>query len=341
MKEILIEAYQNPNMKFCYFTAQNDETIAKRLNTEQWDWTPQRTINIEPYYWNTHTIAMAFSCGRVFTSEGNEWIKPLISNPEDVHHVKIPDIYSGRTGEILKLAAKLKNESSEDTLIRLPDIQSPLGVCELMWDQSFYLNLLTNLDEIKILLDKISQFIISYIKEFQAILGDRYNPACHPHLWSDPDGYYISDDANSMVSPEMHLELSINYINWITSEIGPLFYHTCTLTDQYLDNIKKLNNVKAINWSTGTSMDPAEIIKHFSGEVLLAPHLGLNIHKEECLLNLKTEFNDEVEVFKYFLDNMLPTTMMNIVLHDNLLDNVKKVEQIYTLFKEYCYLPNS
>ena len=165
MIEILKEAYQNPNRKFCYFTAKNDETIAKHLNIKQWDWTPQRTINIEPYYWNTHTIAMTFGCGRVFTSEGKEWIKPLISNPEDVYDVKIPNIYSGRTGEILKLAVKLKNESSEDSLIRLPDIQSPLGVCELMWDQSFYLNLLTNLDEIKILLDKISQFIISYIKE--------------------------------------------------------------------------------------------------------------------------------------------------------------------------------
>jgi hypothetical protein len=339
MKKRLLDAFNNPTTKFCYYTGQNNPDISKMFNISQWDWTPQSTINIEPHYWKTHTIPLAFGCKKKLTSEGNEWISPLITHPDQVYDIQIPDIYSGRTGEILNEGINLMKNHPEDVLIRLPDVQSPLGICELMWDQAFYLHLITNPDQIKVLLDKITIFIINYVKEFQSILGERYNPACHPHLWSDPCGYYISDDANSMVSPDMHMELSIDYINRITEELGPVFYHTCTLTDQYLENILKVKNMKCLNWSAGTSMDPAKIIEIFSGKVLLAPHLGLNIHEEENILNLEYSFDDEISVFKYFLDSMKANTTMNIVLHESLFENRDKIIRIYNLFKKYGYIP--
>jgi hypothetical protein len=339
IREKLLKAYRYPEKKFCFFTGQNDSRLCEALGKKQWDWTPQKTINIEPYYWNTHTIPLTFGCRKVETSEGKEWISPMIGDPSQVFDINIPDIYDGRTGEILRLAEKIMKNSPQDSLIRLPDVQSPLGVCELMWDQSFYMCLLTNLDEIKVLLDKVTEFIIAYIREFQSILGKRYNPACHPHLWSDPEGYYISDDVNSMVSPEMHSELSVEYINRITDELGPVFYHTCTLTEPYLDNIKKVKNIKALNWSTGTSMDPAKIIKQFSGKVLLAPHLGLNIHTEGGIINLDHEFRDEIDVFKYYLDNMTDSTTLNIVIHESLFDEIEKVLEIYKLLYDYGYTP--
>ncbi len=343
MKKKIIQklnnALENPTNKFCFYTGQNVPKIADALEIEQWDWTPQPTANIEPYYWNTHTIALAFGCQPKFTSEGREWIEPLITKLEQVHDIAVPDLYAGRTGEILNLARKMMRDLPADTLIRLPDIQSPLGVCELMWDQSFYIALLSNPDEINILLNKVTTFIIDYVNELKAILGKRYNPACHPQLWSDPAGYYISDDANSMVSPEMHYPLSVEYINKITADCGPVFYHSCTFSDPYIDNIKKVNNKKAINWSTGTSMNPAKIMKIFSGETLLAPHLGKGIHEEAGMIKLGMGFQDEVDVFKYFLDSMVDNTTMNIVIHESLFDDIDTMKRIYRLFHEYGYTP--
>lgn len=335
----LQRAYQNPTEKYCFYTGQNDSKICAALGLSQWDWTPQPTANIEPYYWNTHSIPLAFGCKQKYTSENREWVEPLITNAEHVNDIKVPDLYHGRTGEILAIAKKMVNDLPDDTLIRLPDIQSPLGVCELMWDQSFYIELLMNPDSVHALMDKVTDFIIRYVQEFKAILGNRYNPACHPQLWSDPVGYYISDDSNSMVSPEMHYKLSVDYINRITDECGPVFYHSCTFTEPYIDNIKKVKHKKEINWSVGTSMDPAKIIEAFSGQVLLAPHLGKNIHKEEGIINLKKEFRDEVDVFRYFLDSMRADTTMNIVIHEGLLEDIDLMKRIFGLFQEYGYTP--
>lgn len=339
MINMLQQAYEKPTQKFCFFTGENNARISKALGLKQWDWTPQPTVNIEPFYWNTHTIALAFGCKAVKTSEGREWIEPLITDPSQVEDIEIPEIYAGRTGEILNLAKKMAVKFPEDSLIRLPDIQSPLGVCELMWDTNFYLALLTNPVEMKVLLEKITTFTIRYIKEFQHILGARYNPACHPQLWSDPMGYYISDDANSMVSPEMHKALCIDPINRITEECGPVFYHSCTFTDPYIGNIQKVKNVKAMNWSTGTSMDPARIIDIFSGKTMLAPHLGKGIHLEEGITHLGKGFRDEVDVFAYYLESMIDNTTMNIVIHEDLMDDEEKVKRIYRLFRDFGYTP--
>lgn len=337
--ERLNAAYQNPDQKFCFFTGQNNTKVAEALGVKQWDWTPQPTANIEPYYWNTHTIPLAFGCKPIFTSEGKEWLEHLIKDASQVRDIKVPDVYEGRTGEILEIASKIKEELPEDTLIRLPDIQSPLGVCELMWDDSFYMALITHPDEIRALLDKITEFIIQYVNAFKNILGDQYNPSCHPQVWSDPSGYYISDDVNSMVSPEMHASLCVDYINRITEACGPLFYHSCTFTDPYIENMKKVKDKKLINWSVGTSMDPARIIKIFSGETFLAPHIGKNCYQEETFLNMEQTFKCEVDVIRYFLDSMRENTTMNIVLHEGLLEDVELTKEIYYLFKEYGYIP--
>jgi hypothetical protein len=256
MKNRINDAFNSPNTKQCFFTGQNDPAIGKALGLKQWDWTPQKSINVEPWFWNTHTLALAFGCEKAYTSDGKEWIKDLITDPEQIKDLKMPDVWDGRTGEILRKMQEICQTLPEDTLIRLPDIQSPLGVAELIWDQSFYIELIVNPEAIHQLLQMITEFTIKYVQEIKKVLGERYNAATHPHIWSTGDGYYMSDDVNSMVSPEQHLEYSINYFNQMTKELGPLHYHSCTWTDMYFDNIARLEGVKVANWSFGTSADP-------------------------------------------------------------------------------------
>lgn len=339
MADILHAAYVNPRLKQCFFTGQNNAAVGRALGLENWDWTPQPTVNIEPYYWNTHTLALAFGCRPVFTSEGKEWVAPMISDASQIRDLRIPEVYAGRTGEILKLAAKFMSETDDDTLIRLPDIQSPLGVAELMWGEGFYLALLTNPDEVHELCRKIAAFTVDYIAEFKRITGKRYNAATHPQLWARGDGFYLSDDVNSMVSPEMHLEYSVTYINELTKKLGPLFYHSCTWTPSYLDNIEQVANVKAANWSVGTSTDPAEIIRRFSGRFLLAPHIGAGTHREEGITRLGHNFHDEAALVRYFLESMTTQTTMCIVLENSLLEDVGQIVKIYKIFEEYGYSP--
>ncbi len=339
MKKQIIEVYKNPGIKACFYTGQNNPGVAEALGIKMWDWTPQESANVEPWYWNTHTVALAFGCNASFTSEGKEWIEDLITDANQVKDIEIPNVWAGRTGEILNEMQALKRKLPEETLIRLPDIQSPLGVAELMWDQSFYLALLTNPEEIHQLLDKITIFTINYVKEIKEVLGDRYNPSTHPQIWSTREGYYISDDVNSMISPEQHLEYSIEYINRITTELGPVHYHSCTWTEPYFGNIDRLENVKAANWSFGTSADPAELIRRFSGKFFLTPHIDLNVHKEHGIASLNKNLNSACDLTKYLLDNMLENTALYIWFQPDLCEDIDQMKRIYSLLDDCGYAP--
>ena len=49
MVQKLLNSYKYPNQKFCYYTGQNDSSVAEALGIEQWDWTPQNSVNLEPF----------------------------------------------------------------------------------------------------------------------------------------------------------------------------------------------------------------------------------------------------------------------------------------------------
>ncbi len=339
MIQILEDAYQNPNRKFCFFNGLNHKKVGKALGLVQWDWNPQPTVDVEPWYWNTHTLALAFGCNPTFTSEGDEWIEPLITNPDQIKNLPTPNVRKGRTGQILKKMETLIKELPEDTLVRLPDVQSPLGVAELIMGESLYMSLITHPNELHLLLSKISDFIVSYIDEIKKICGNRLNAACHPKIWSDNKGYYISDDTNSMVSPEMHKEFSVDYINRITENCGPVLYHSCTWTNKYIENMRKINNKKIVNWSTGTSMDPAKLIKENAGKVLICPHIGKGMHAESAITSLNRGINTEFDLIKYYLDNMQDNSTLCMSLHENLLEDIDLMKNIYQLFDDYGYSP--
>lgn len=339
MSQRLHKAFNDPSDRFCFFTGNAHQEAARILGKPHWDWTPQRSVNIEPYYWNTHTLALAFGCEPMFTSEGKEWIKPLVTDPAMIKDLPEPEVDQGRTGEILRIAETLKSQEDEETLIRLPDIQSPLGVAELIMGEQLYFALITHPNEIHMLLEKITDFTIQYVKAFRELLGQRLNPACHPQVWCDPEGYYISDDANSMVSPEMHMEFSVSYINRITDALGPVIYHTCTWKDPYLDNIQKIRNKKLINWSMGTSMDPARIIAENAGKSIIAPHIGAGVHKENGMISLGQNFRNEADVVRYLLDSMTDHSTVYLRLEDSLYDDPELFMEIYALLHERGFTP--
>ena len=339
MTDVLRDAFQNPDRKNCFFIGESQQRASDILGISQWDWSPQPVATIEPWFWQTHTIALAFGAKPLFTSDGKEWIEKLITDPSQVSSIKVPDVWSSRTGEMLDKAVEMLKQLPEDTLIRMPDIQSPLGVAELLWDESFYMAFLLNPDALHELLDKITDFNIAYVRELQNVLGKRFNPACHPRIWSDPAGYYISDDVNSMISPDLHAEFSIPYINRMTEACGPVFYHSCTWREEYFENIRNVKNKKMINWSTGSSIDPAVLIKEFSGESVIAPHIGIDTHTEGIIPRLKTKIADAFDLVNYYLDSMQDNTTMYMVIQESIFTDAELTKRIYRLFDERGYTP--
>ena len=339
MIETISDAYENPAQKFCFYSANGAGTGSDRMNRMTcWDWTPQQSIGVEGN--STCVIPLALGCEPLMLSENHEWLKSLIHDPTQVEQVPVPDPWEGRTGRILQQIQSFKQNPPREHLIRNPDIQSPLGVAELMWDESFYIALIEAPEAVHELLDKITRFTIDYIRAIQDTAGDRYNPCGFPLVWANGAGTMIADDTMTLLSPEMHAEFSVPYINRIADAVGPIYYHSCSWREPYYDNIRQLRNVRALNWNPGNSDDPAKLIKAFSGQAVLALHLCKGMHRDHDVLQWDRDFVDEADFFNYFLDLMDDKTCMYWWFSD-IRDNGEIMEHIYDMLAERGYAPST
>jgi len=337
MQKALTDAYRHPDRKQCFYSADSLDTASATLNRMKgWDWTPTRSWCLEE---PTHLHALAFGCPPKTTSTGGEWVEKLITDPGRVKDLGVPDIYATGTGEILNQLKERVETLPAGDLIRMPDIQSPLGNAELMWDDSFYIALIEYPDAVHELLQKITAFIIRYAKEVQDILGDRLNPFRFPKIWGRRTGCYVSDDTMTLVSPEMHREFSVPYINQIGEACGPLCYHSCTWRNAYFDNLRQIKNVMSWNWNPSNADDVATIIKEFSGTAVIALHLDNDMHLTNDVLSWGHGFGDEADLLRYFLDSMQDTTTLSLSLSPTI-TNADMLDKAYAILKAYGYAPD-
>lgn len=332
------DAFRNPRQKFCFYSANGANTGSERLNKMPlWDWTPYRTHGSGG---STCMVPWAFGCPRVPVGDGKEWVRPLIADPAQVRDLPIPDPGRGCTGEVIAEMAKLARSIPLGDRVRNPDLQSPLGIAELMWDESFYTALIDYPEAVHELLEKVADFLIAYVRAIQAAAGDRYNPCGFPLIWSSGAGTMIADDTMSLISPAMHAEFSLPYVNRIADEVGPLYYHSCTWRKPYFANLHAVRNVRAFNWNPGNSDDPATLIREFSGKAVLALHLCLNMHRDNDVRALGRNFADEAEFFEYCLDAMTAESCL-YWWFSNVREKGKVMEKIYELLHVRGYTPQA
>ena len=336
IRRILLDAWAHPTRKACFYTGAA-VTGSNRLNAmRRWDWTPVRWRGVTGS--STIMFPLALGCPAVRTSEGGEWLAPIFTRPDQVDAFVAPDVHTGRTGEVLRSLQAVLDETGPRGIVVMADIQSPLQVAELMWDESFYIALIEAPDAVCALLDKVTAFIVEFIREFQRLAGERLNAAGWPSIWSDHVGTMVSDDTMSLLSPAMHRQFSVPYLNRIAEACGPLIYHSCTWRRRYFDNIHAIGPVKSYNWNPGNSDDPAELIREFSGRALIAPHLCLDMHRDNDVLALNKGFADEAEFFEYHLDCMRDDTCMYWYF-SNIVQKGPVMERIYDLLDARGYTP--
>jgi len=309
-------------------------TASEKLNALPfWHYMPTNIIatHSKVNFIGNAMIAQSFSCEPLFTSSGKEWLKPIITDIDDLKKVVKPNIYDTKAGEVLRAAEELKcelDEQGNDTKIVVPDTAAPLSIAELMWDHTFYEYLADDEAAVHGLLQKITDFTIEFTLEFQRITGDRYAPCAWPGVWSEGAGCYLGDDAMSLVSPKTHLELSVPYINQISAACGGIYYHSCSWYEQYFDNISKIENVKLYNWNPGNSTDSALILREFGGRAVLAPHIAKNMHQDSDIIRLGQNYADEFELFKYLYDNIADNSAVIFYLSDICSDK-EMIERFY------------
>jgi len=336
--EILRGIYDNPKSGGVYYSANGAVTGSDRLNAmPNWDWTPTRS------HWaggaTTCMFPQALGCEPADVN-GQPWIKTLITDPAQVQDIEPADPYTGWPGDVLNNMIKQLDTRPATELIRCPDVQSPLSVAELMWDDSFYLAFYECPDALHTLLDTITRYEIAYIQEFNKQIGQRLNPCGFPAVWADGPGTMIADDTMSLLSPEMHAEFSVPYVNRIADVCGPIYYHSCTWDEKYFENVHRVRNVRSYNWASGDSIDFAAIAGEFAGEAVIAPHLVIDMHKEKGALTWGREFEDEFDFFRYMVESMPDNAAMN-VWFSNIVQKGEIMEKIYDYLHALGHSPQA
>ncbi|HEY8667865.1 MAG TPA: hypothetical protein VIL86_14455 [Tepidisphaeraceae bacterium] len=339
MAAILRRAYARPDEGGFFYSANGRETASAAVNAVgRWDWTPRVSVSVPGG--GTILFPLALGCRPLSLGEGHQWFHKRITDASQVADLDVPDVSSGYTGELLKSLREALRRLPPDQLVREPDIQSPLGIAELMWDDSFYIALSENPNAVHALLEKITGFVIRFIQTVQELAGERLNPCSFPGIWAEGRGTMIADDTMTLVSPEMHREFSLPYVNCIAEACGPLFYHSCSWHRPYFDNIHAVKNVAAYNWNPGNSDDPAIIMREFAGRAVLAPHLVIDMHKDNDVLKLGRGFADEFEFFRYMFDSA-PKDGCVYFWFSNICDKGEVMERIYSFLHERGCTPQA
>jgi hypothetical protein len=336
MKQVLMDAFRNPAEKNCFYSFNLKRSGSEKLDALSFfDWTPEPSRDVPD---NTTCIfPLGLGCPETRTSEGTIWADPLFDDDEEEFNLELPDVWSGYTGKILNNIKEMAETLPEGEKIREPDIQSPLGIAELVCGQGLYIALLEYPDEIKAMLKKIADFEIAFIRAMRDVAGDKLNGCCFPYVWNNEEGTLCSDDTLTLISPAMHLEFSIPYVNRIADAVGPLFYHSCTWLPEHFDNIKQVRNVRAFNWNLGNSLDPHIIMKEFSGRAVLAPHICKGMHLTPDVKKWGS-FADESELLAYVLDGMQDNTSMHFWFGE-FENDPALIEKLYAVLHERGFTP--
>jgi len=174
-------------------------------------------------------VAAAFGCEQTPNDEADPWIKCLIreENVQDVRSLEIPDPASNpvyrRAWERIEYFHR-----NSDLPLRVVNVPSPLVTASLIWDYTSFIEaLLIYPDEVHVLMEKITEATIGYVKEqFRRIAN--LHSVSH-EMWYVPReaGIRISDDTAALLSPDLYRQFGVKYNSMISRAFGGVVVHSC------------------------------------------------------------------------------------------------------------------
>jgi|GEM_PF-2918575 Uroporphyrinogen-III decarboxylase len=260
----------------------------KSLESERDDNIPALNCSL-----GTYVIPSVFGAGIRSFTDGRKYIaEPIIKTSMDIDKMKPLPIMETILGEQIKLVEYFVKETKGEYPIRMPDIQNPLGVAEMLWETNdFYMSLIEEPEKVHKLLEMITEVVIEYAARVKRACPSIV-PISWPFVWAPTDkGIHLSDDTMSMVSPKMYEEFGVFYNNIISREFGGLMLHSCTMDKRYFSSIAENEGLRSINFAAQYSSDMSEIFGFFGGKTVIIPHY---VHTDSPQIGTVTEFIEKV-----------------------------------------------
>ncbi len=199
--------------------------------------------------------AEAFGCDiRIPEDEVPVVVGQLLKSEADVDKLKVPPLSTGRISLYVTAISKALELISDRPV--LAGVIGPFSLAGRMMDMSeIMVNCYDEPDMVKKALDKASEFIISYIKEYKRI---------------GANGVVMAEPAAGLLSPDLFEEFSTVYVKKIVDEVKDdqfaFIYHNCGNVIPLLEHMLEIN---ADGYHLGNAIDIEAALKAVPDDVLL------------------------------------------------------------------------
>ncbi len=219
-------------------------------------------------------IPSAFGCPVRWFPDDFPAALPAIGPGRPVDTLEPPSVRDGLLGTILDYTRFFREETGLP--IRVTDIQGPLDSAALVWGHTdFFMAMLTDPQGVHRLLDLVTDLTIRFVKEQRKAAGE-FVPSLFQPWMPDGTGLSVSNDEGVMISPEMHDDFCLPYLNRISRAFGGIFIHSCGNWAHLLPSISKVEELKGVEFGAGET-EFADVSRELGGKAVLSTRVGLNM----------------------------------------------------------------
>ncbi|MGZ5515140.1 MAG: uroporphyrinogen decarboxylase family protein [Candidatus Aminicenantales bacterium] len=225
-------------------------------------------------------IPSAFGSEVVWWENDFPAVRPLIGDrPDKVLDLVRPRVTDGELGRILDYTRVFLERTGGKMPIRLGDIQGPLDNAALIFGHTDFLEaLITAPREVHRLLDMVTDLMIEFAAAQRGLVraaGAEFVPSSFQPWLPDGQGLSIANDVAVMLSPALHDEFGVPYLNRLSEAFGGLYVHSCGDWTHLFSSLEKVRGLKGLEF--GASEAPyAKVLARFGGRMVLACRIGLN-----------------------------------------------------------------
>jgi hypothetical protein len=225
-------------------------------------------------------IPSAFGAEVVWWENDFPAVRPVIGDrTEKARALGRPRTRDGELGRILDYTRYFLERTEGRMPIRLGDVQGPLDNAALIFGHTAFLEaLITAPREVHRLLEMITELTIEFAgaqREIVRAAGAEFVPSSFQPWLPDGRGISVANDVAVMLSPRLHDEFGVPYLNRLSDAFGGVYIHSCGDWTHLFPSLEKVRGLRGLEF--GASEAPyGRVLERFGGKTVLACRVGLH-----------------------------------------------------------------
>lgn len=197
-------------------------------------------------YTGTEIFAEAFGCKVHRANDKFPFALPLISKAAEVSRLRVPGLDTPCLEVLFEIADELRARAGSDALVKMVDVQSPMGIAALIWEKrGFYTALLDSPEAVQELADKVKQLLVAFLDAWFSRYGTELLAHCQDCYL--PSGMTLSEDEIGSVSKDVCEEFFLPHLAELSDRYGGIGIHCCANARHQWEGIRRTRGLKLLN----------------------------------------------------------------------------------------------